>query len=356
MKITFIISSLSSGGAERVMVNIANHLSQHHDVYILTYSTEKPYYALSQKIRHIKLDILQHASSKLASFKNSIHRLLILKKTLKVIDADVNVSFMTQTNVLSIIASKLNMQKIIISERIAYEFLSSKTIRILRKMVYPLADMLIVQTDADKENYSFMKNVAVIPNPVIVPKSIEHQKEHIVLAVGRLEKQKGFDKLIHAFSQTKNHNWKLLIAGEGREKKELLHLINTLQTQNITLLGNQKEIFKWYSKASIFVLSSNQEGFPNALLEAMACGTAAISYDCPYGPSEIIHDGINGLLIENQNINKLANAIQRLIDDTALKDKLSQNALKIKEKYDIDTIASLWEKTFKKVRNDTIKC
>ncbi|WP_458699897.1 glycosyltransferase family 4 protein [Sulfurospirillum sp. 1307] len=356
MKIAFIISSLGSGGAERVLTLLANELSKKHEVFILTFSSADPFYELDSKVTHIKLDLLKQSENIFQSIKNSIKRIFVLKKKLKEIKADVNISFMTHTNILSIIASKLNNQKIIVSERTIYDFYNSKMLNILRKIIYPFSNELITQTKSDAQNYNFSNNIKIIYNPINFTNNdndiLYSQKREIILAVGRLDKQKGFDNLIRAYANIKT-DWKLYIAGEGKERQNLEKLIELLQLNDkVILLGNQKNIFEWYAKASIFVLSSRKEGFPNVLIEAMSMGCAVVSFDCPYGPGEIIEDGVNGILVGNQNIEKLTKSIQQLIDDESLRKRLSKEAVKVQEKYSIKKIASEWEKVMKKVVNE----
>jgi GalNAc-alpha-(1->4)-GalNAc-alpha-(1->3)-diNAcBac-PP-undecaprenol alpha-1,4-N-acetyl-D-galactosaminyltransferase len=349
MKITFIISSLGSGGAERVVSTLANNFSKNHHVYIITFSNDDPFYDLNQNIVHIKLDILKNSENRLESIKNSFKRILILKKTLKEINADINISFMTHTNILAVIASKLNHQKIIISERIEYDFYQSKLLNKIRKLIYSKANFLIVQTLADKKNYDFLSNIEVIYNPLELP-NIQAKREKTILAAGRMDKQKGFDKLIDAFLMLKNtQEWKLCIVGDGAQKENLQYKIETLNMKNIELAGKRKDIFEWYAKSSIFVLSSEKEGFPDVLLEAMGCGCACISFDCPNGPNEIIENGVNGILVENQNIEKLAQSMQMMIDDSGLRGRLSKEAQKTIEKYNIVNISIEWENIIQKV-------
>ena len=212
-----------------------------------------------------------------------------------------------------------------------------------------MSDAFVTQTYADLKNYNFLKRSYVIYNPIKIEKfDLNVKKQNIVLGVGRLDKQKGFDVLIKAFKKIGKDDWKLLIAGDGPERERLETLIKKLGSTNIELIGKTKEIFKYYSQASIFVLSSNKEGFPNVLIEAMAFGCAVVSFDCPYGPAEIIENGVNGILVKNQDENGLKEAIELLIKDEELRKKLSKEAIKVREKYSIEKIVKEWEKVIKK--------
>ncbi len=351
MKITFIISSLGSGGAERVLSILVNKLVNNHNVTIITLANNKSFYPLDNKIKHIKLDLLKESKNILQSLLNSFNRIKILTKTIKQENPDIVISFMTHTNILAIIASKIARGKIIISERTAYDFYNSKILNLIRRIIYPFSDMLITQTKADKKNYTFLKNIKVIYNPLETKECDTNKKDKIILGVGRLDNQKGFELLIEVFSQIKKDDWKLIIVGDGQERNNLENLIKKLQAQNIELIGKTKEIFKWYEKASIFVLSSKKEGFPNVLIEAMSCGCASIAFDCPYGPGEIIEDGVNGILVENQNQQRLKEAIERLINDKDLREKFSYEAIKVREKYSVEKIVKEWEKVIGEVLN-----
>ena len=348
MKLLFIIASLGSGGAERVLSNLSNYLSLKHDVTIATFSNEDSFYALDKRVRHIKLNLLKPSSSKLESLKNNLNRFMILKKNIKQIDADVNISFMTQTNILAIWASKFLRKKIIVAERAIYNFYGSKSLNLMRRVSYPFSNYIITQTIADSTNYEFIKNLETIYNPILI-KSEKREKENIVLAVGRFDDNKGFDLLIETFTTLESRGWKLVIAGNGLKEEELLDLVGKLNPKNVELIGNRKDIFEWYAKSSIFVLSSKKEGFPNVLLEAMASGCAVVAFDCPYGPSEIIVHEKNGLLVENQNREKLASSLQQLIDNEVLRDDLAKEAIKVKEQYAMKKIAKNWEDIIVKV-------
>jgi glycosyltransferase involved in cell wall biosynthesis len=145
-------------------------------------------------------------------------------------------------------------------------------------------------------------------------------------------------------------DYKLLIVGEGSERKKFESLINRLNLNSkIFLEGRKTNVFEYYNRAKIFVLTSKHEFFSNVILETMSYGCAVVSFDCPYGPGEIIENEKNGILVENQNIDELAKNLQRLIDNKKLRDKLSKEAIKVREKYDIKKIANEWDKLIKEV-------
>lgn len=355
MKILFVISSLSHGGAERVLVNIANHLSLKHEVSIATFASTPSFYPLDKKVQHITLDLMKPSCTIIETLFNTFKRLRILSGTIKTINPDVVISFMIHTNILSILAAKLTTRKIIIAERVAYSFYTNWLTLLVRRVSYPWCDYLVTQTLQDATHYDFVQNVTTIYNPIVMPSfPAETQKEKIILAVGRLDKQKGFDKLIKAYSLLPKSDWELWIAGDGQERSSLEKQISELKMPNIKLMGVQKNIFDYYARASIFVLSSEKEGFPNVLLEAMSFGCACISFDCPYGPREIITDKINGILIENQNIEQLSQAIYTLINDAHTREMLSQEAIKVRQKYAIAHIVEKWKNIIDRVLCKTI--
>lgn len=348
MKILFVIASLGSGGAERVLSNLSNYLCEDHAISIATFSNEDSFYTLDKRVTHIKLDLLKISNSPFQAIQNNLNRFLVLKETIKSVDADINISFMTQTNILTILATKLLKNKVIASERTVYDYYQSRKVNFLRRIAYPFSNYLVVQTISDSQNYGFVKNKKVIYNPLVM-KTFKQKKEKIILAVGRLDKQKGFDLLLRTFAQLNTDGWKLIIAGDGIERENLLALADSLKLKNVEFIGKREDIFSWYAKSAIFVLTSKREGFPNVLLEAMASGCAVVSFDCPYGPGEIIEHEKNGLLIENQNKELLSISLQRLIDNEALRDTLASEAVMVNERFALINIAKEWEETILKV-------
>jgi len=349
-KICFIIYSLGNGGAERVLTTLSNYFTKTHVVTIITFKKETHYYELDENIVLKSIDSDSNSKNIFEAVINNINIIINLTKILKSVNPDVVISFMTTSNILATISCRIIGKPIIISERVNYDFLSSQVWKQIRKLIYPFANYLVVQSDYDLDKYSFVKNIIVIYNPLFF-KDIKELKERekFILAVGRLDYQKGFDMLIEAYSKL-DTNWKLKIIGEGKGRDNLNKLIEQKKLENkVILVGRKKDVINYYQRASIFVLSSRFEGFPNVLCEAMACGCPSIAFDCKTGPANMIDDGENGVLVESDNINKLSLSIQKLIDDKQIRDKLSKNGKEIKNSLDIKNITSQWMKIIEKV-------
>lgn len=186
-----------------------------------------------------------------------------------------------------------------------------------------------------------------IPNPVVVRidshAAVPVLQQRFVLAVGRLHSQKGFDQLLQAFSSLGRPEINLVILGDGAEKARLLQLARDLELEKrVHLIGSVPDPALWYRRASCFVLSSRYEGWPNVLMEAMACGCAVVSFDCNYGPSEIIEHEVNGLLVKEGDIVGLVSAIRQVLDGESLRRQLSINGQKRAAEFTVERIAECW--------------
>lgn len=349
MKLCFIIYSLGNGGAERVLTTLANYFINEYEITIIIFNDEKSFYSVDERIKIVPLSSNKNSKNIFDAIKNNISTIIKLTKTIKKVNSDVVISFMTTSNILSILACKILNKPIIISERTNYDFLSLEIWKKIRKIIYPFCNHLVVQSSYDLEKYNFVKNVSIIENPLFIKDFSEQiERKKYFLAVGRLDKVKGFDMLIEAYSKL-NTTWKLKIVGEGNERKYLEEQIERLVlTDKVELLGRKNDVEKYYYEAGIFILSSRMEGYPNALIEAMACGCPCISFDCKTGPSSIIKNNINGILIENENIDELSNAMNELCLSEENRDKLSIKALEIRENLDIKNISEKWKFLFRR--------
>jgi glycosyltransferase involved in cell wall biosynthesis len=227
---------------------------------------------------------------------------------------------------------------------------------IVRKLVYRFLDAVVVLTHKDKERYNTLNTrVDVIYNPLseTVPK--EYQKSSwpkTLLAVGRLEEVKGFDRLIKAFAmiRTKHNDWKLKIYGEGSLHETLNALAIQLDVSNaIDFMGHSSDIHTIYADASICCLSSYLEGFSMVLIEAKMFGLPIVAFDCPYGPSEIIQNGIDGILVEDGDIKRYADTLDRIINDHHLRESMSQAAIKDTERFRKESVMEQWDNLFQRI-------
>lgn len=209
-------------------------------------------------------------------------------------------------------------------------------------------DKFVVLTNEDKGYWGNLPNLEVIPNAAkLVSKRYSDGKNKRVIAVGRLDYQKGFDRLIQVWELVqktgKYTDWNLDIFGQG-EWKEWLQLLIDEKHLSDTLHINKptNRIYEEYAKSSIIVMTSNYEGFGMVLVEAMACGVPAIAFDCQCGPKDIIRHGENGLLVRNGDIEGLAAAMMKLMDDEAYRQRLSDKAKGIISTYAEETVMQQW--------------
>lgn len=344
----FVIYSLANGGAQRVIATMANYfIEKNHEITIVTMTNDQPFFPIHPDVRIKKLGIDKSSLSKHNFLSANIVRLKAIYKEMANIRPDIVISFMTSANVLSIVASKLLKIPVIVSERTFHPRVS-KIWGKLRRLVYPYSDALVLLSPEDFEYYSYHKNRTIIKNPIafVPPKNIDFQKkEKVIIAAGRLHPVKGFDLLLKAFAKIENkENWKLMILGEGSERPFLEKMISDLKiSSNVEMPGRVDNIESYLYNASIFVLSSRNEGFPNALVESMAFGCAPVSFDCKTGPNTIIRNNENGLLIEDGNIEKLSEAIEKLMNDTDFREKIAQKAMDITKELSVTNIMKQWE-------------
>ncbi|MBF8149559.1 glycosyltransferase family 4 protein [Winogradskyella sp. F6397] len=362
MKVDFIISSLGGGGAERVFALMANSLSKSDDykISVIILLDGEEVYQFEPNVKRIKLKQIKYIPSH--TFRSIIN--LIRYYYYESNRPDVIVSFLTLNNLMAIIVAKLFSIKIIAQEHTHHlRFMKGRKIltNFTKKHIYKWADAVTVLTKFDVNYYkSHNVKVSVMPNPcsfrAITNFSIEREK--VILAVGGLNRYhlKGFDNLIHLIGPVlkKHPDWRLKILGRS-DKDDLEYLKNIAIQNNIInkiiftgFISNVSDVMK---NSSIFVLSSRNEGLPMVLIEAMSQGMACIAYNCKTGPSDIIEDDINGLLIEDQNMLKMQNGLDELIKNEPLRKRLSIEGIKSLEKYHVSEITKRYEILFNKVIN-----
>lgn len=213
-------------------------------------------------------------------------------------------------------------------------------------------DKFVVLTNEDKGYWGDLPNIEVIPNAAMhVSDAYSDVMNKRVIAVGRLDYQKGFDRLIQAWELVqytgKFTDWKLDIFGQGEWREMLQQMIDKAELQNTVCLNRPtKQIGEEYVKSDMLVMSSNYEGFPMVMIEAMACGLPVVSFDYKCGPKDIIQTGINGLLVPNGDIQALADAMMKVMEDEAYRKMLSLNARKVVDTYSEQAVMSQWIRLF----------
>ncbi len=334
MKIVYALKALSKGGAERVIANLANYSVMHgHEAYIITLVDAKIEYKLDSKVTVINCGKSIKKSNKILQFFKLVK---FIRQELKKVKPDVILSFLPQVNFVTLLANK-NEFPIIISARNDHKIeFPNKVYMTLMKWLYPKTDGFIFQTTDQKDYFDSIgikKEYAVIPNPInddFIIEPYSGKREKTIVSVGRLTNQKNQKLLIDSFNEIhqKYQDYKLIIYGEGKLRDELNSQINTLNLNDMVILaGNVDNIKGQIYKSSIFILSSDYEGMPNALMEAMALGIPSISTDCPCGgPRTLIRNKENGILVEVNNQEQMAKAIDLVLSDEKLAKKLSINA------------------------------
>jgi GalNAc-alpha-(1->4)-GalNAc-alpha-(1->3)-diNAcBac-PP-undecaprenol alpha-1,4-N-acetyl-D-galactosaminyltransferase len=352
--ILLVVSSLSAGGAERIISEMANWWASHNQrVTVLTLSgTDQDHYQLNPNVERIALFFWGRARTPWQIIDKRIRRIIKLRKAILKSRPDLVISFMDLTNVRTLVALAGTGIPIIISERTHPHYNPISWFwSFARRLVYPFSAALVVQTQSVAQWAQHVVpacKISVIPNFVRnIPSSKSSDREKsMILSVGRLGIEKGHDLLVRAFAAADgiHKGWHMTILGEGYERQSLEKLISGLDLcASVHLPGIVQEPAEWMQKTSLFVLPSRYEGFPNALLEAMACGCAVISTDCPSAPAEIIRNDINGLLVPADSVTALKNAMQRLMDDENLRERLGVQALKVKTTFSQDSIMALWD-------------
>ena len=339
-------------GIERITINLANFFAQNNiPVSIVSNfkTNNTPAYDFDERINFVYLTNEHFASGigskqRLKQFLRNRNR--VRKFFLNVKDSIIIGQAFPNSFIYLIACGKKNKNIVYTVEHVEY-FYYKKLIRILRYFVYKFYNNVVVLTEADKKCYEKLKiNVSLIPNGIKLPTVIEHkQRKNTICSIGRLDPQKKFDSLMRAFAiiAPKYPDWNLEIYGQGSIRDELEQVLADLNLPNrIALMGITNDVNSVLQKNSIFVVSSEYEGFSIVLIEAMANGIACVSYDCPTGPGEIITDGVDGILVDNQNETKLAENIEKLILNQDLRKELGSNAMKSVQKYSIDNVGKQW--------------
>lgn len=360
MKIHFISSTLEGGGAERVLAIIASAFAEkaNYNISIITINKGNDKYNLPPSIKRISMDYGKIPNHTIKGIVN-LTRFYSDKKN----RPDLIISFVTLTNLISILVARLYSIKIIVEEHNSYlrsmerrKFLTDFT----RKHLYKRADLLTVLTSFDVAFYKkYGANVVVMPNPCSFP-PIQNKvlnRDKTILAVGNLDRyhHKGLDNLLDLVAPIlkSNPDWKLKIAGSGDHGFELLQGLSEKNeiSEQVIFTGFVSNISELMRASAIFILPSRFEGLPMVLLEAMSQGMACIAYDCKTGPSDIITNNVNGLLIADQNKEEMQSGLNALIHNERLRERLSEAGIESLDNFEVTNILKRYENLINTIIN-----
>lgn len=399
--LALVISSLRSGGAERVMTILAGEWARRgREVTLITLDTaESDFHALPPGVRRVALGVMGDATGPVDAVLRNAGRVRALRRALAASGARAAVSFMDVTNVMTLAASAGLGMAVAVSERIdPREMPLGRLWTRLRGLAYPRAGALVMQSERLRpwaRGFLPDDRIFTIPNPLAPsghppprqqaaaadgadgrlggPAAVDgmdtefdqeateeqpegdgggrvRAREPLLMAMGRLDRQKGHDLLIKAFELAKRsypvaEPWRLVIFGEGPERAALSGLAARLELNSgdFEMPGRADDPAPWLARAGIFAMPSRFEGFPNALIEAMAAGVCCVAADCPTGPAEIVRDRIDGALVPVEDVPALANALGWLMYDGEARRDMGERARGVADRFAAGPIVDMWD-------------
>lgn len=376
-RIVYCIPSVfNSGGMERILSIKTNYFADvlNHDVTIITtdQKNKSPFFHFSNKIKFVDLGInyCEEPPDPILKFfvriRNKRKHRKKLQKAVNNLKPDILISMFQHD---ATIVSKLQVKSIKIIESHFAKFyrkvnskgLVSKIISVFRDIsdnaTVKKYDAFVTLTQDDKNDWPSYANIKVIPNPITAEVIEKREKTGNILAVGRVTFQKGFDDLLKAWHKIEDSypDHRLTIIGAQDDTiyfEYIKKLIQELALKRVELKKPVANIGEEYAKSDFLVMSSKFEGLPLVLIESQAAGLPTISYNCKCGPKEIITHGFNGMLVDQGDINGLAESMKILLGNPDLRDELSRNSLTKAKEYELDRIMEKWTRLFIELKND----
>ena len=380
MRVAYIHDNFAQvGGIERILTDKMNYLANvyNYEIFLITSSQgNKPFaFPLSAKVKHIDLGINIHHQyqyqypkriwikcQKNKLFKNRLMEVINqIKPDILVCATNFRADIVCQLKCCAykIIESHCAKSYLGINEgtkrNLFIDILHKFYMLYFTFVVRSKSNAIITLTEGDKNEWNFANKTFVIPNIITeISNKISSCSNKKVISVGRLTYQKGFERLISVWKEVnkKYPDWSLSIYGTGEEERALRNQIKESRLENvITINPPTPDIYTKMQESSILVFPSRYEGFGLVLIEAMINGVPCISFDCPYGPSDIIDNGNDGYLIPNDNIQKMVDKICYLIENEEIRKEMGKKARKSAMRYAPENIMPLWDKLFNEIVN-----
>ncbi|MGY0391568.1 glycosyltransferase family 4 protein [Bizionia sp. KMM 8389] len=357
MKLLYITNGINgAGGLERVLSIKASYLAEHYhyDVTILSLNDNHldPFYTFSDKIIMLSIPVKGNAYQYIKQYCKGLKSVVdtVQPDVISVCDDGLKAFFtpvILGKKVPVIYERHVSKE---IEMKAEFSFLKKTLVRLKWRLMESLASRFskfIVLTNGNIKEWQGLKHIQVISNPLsFYPEASSTLDSKKVICVGKISYQKGQDLLVKAWSQVfeKHPDWGLELYGYANTTFLDTSLLKSI---NVSYYPPEKHIKDKYLDSSIYVMSSRFEGFGMVLTEAMACGVPCVSFNCNYGPSDIIKDGVDGFLVEKQDVKELADTICTLIDNDALRSEMGQLAKKNVKRYLPETIVKQWDELFK---------
>ena len=354
-KCMFLIPRMQGGGAERVLATLANNLCRDHKIQIVTFTDAESFYRLDNKVELLGLGQSVNRKNKLTYIASAalggVKLLFSLRKQIRTYRPDVILSFLREPILFSVIFKMLGVIKcpLVVSER-NDPTRESKLSQWFERNFYHKADKIVCQSEKVRTFFSEKHRLktVVIPNPIAsdaIPPRFEGKRKHTVVSVGRLRKQKNLSMLLRAFSRLPKafSEFDLEIYGGGDLEEKLLEEIQTLGLEGrAKLMGIKKNVMHYVSDRALFVMSSDYEGFPNALAEAMAAGLPVISTDFSTGVAKDIIGEENGIVIPVGDEDALLSAMEKMLSREEKWDEMSRENRKLFATLSEENVVKKW--------------
>lgn len=351
MKVMFFTGGFEYGGAQRVICNLANAFSNTDDTSVVMASYAPPTYQLNDNVKLING----------LNWKNYLDGVLKLRKFIIKENPDVLIAFAIQYNIAACIAAFGTKTKVIVSERNDPKRMpQQKVLKMLRYVTYKFADGFVFQTEEAQKYFekSIVKRSTIIANPLYLTDSrpVVSGRKKCIITASRYVPQKNLGLLIKAFSNVvaSYPDWSIEMFGDGGELENLKQLAKTCGiSDKVRLNSATKQIHEVMRENSVFVLTSEFEGMPNSLMEAMGEGMTCISTDCPCGgPRFLINDSFNGFLFPTGDENKLTMLLDEILGNEAIRLKVAENAIGIRERLSPEAIMTQWKQYIRSIVNE----